>query len=117
MSEHAFDVEIAGDTAVVRASGELDLSTAPALERAIQEPLHVDAVRTIMLDLRHLRFIDSTGLRLVLATDSRLRTEGLRLQVIKGPVSVHRVFELALLEERLEFVDGGGAFGGGTGSA
>jgi anti-sigma B factor antagonist len=117
VSEHAFDVEIAGDTAVVRASGELDLSTAPALERAIQGPVLDDAVRTITLDLRHLRFIDSTGLRIVLATDSRLRTEGRRLQVIKGPPSVHRVFELALLEERLEFVDGGGASGRGTGSA
>lgn len=106
MSEHTFDVEIAGETAVVRASGELDLSTAPALERAIAAPMDDPGVRSITLDLRPLRFIDSTGLRIVLTTDGRLRADGRRLQVIKGPPSVHRVFELALLEERLDFVDG-----------
>ena len=105
MSEHAFDVEIAGETAVVRASGELDLATAPALERAIAAPMDDPGVRSITLDLRPLRFIDSTGLRIVLTTDGRLRADGRRLQVIKGRPSVHRVFELALLEERLDFVD------------
>jgi anti-sigma B factor antagonist len=106
MSEHAFDVEIAGDTAVVRASGELDLSTAPALERAIGGPLDDPAIRSITLDLRPLRFIDSTGLRIVLTTHASLRADGRRLQLVKGPPSVHRVFELALLEERLDFVEG-----------
>ena len=116
MSEHAFDVEIAGETAVVRASGELDLSTAPALERAIAGPLGDPSVRSITLDLRPLRFIDSTGLRIVLTTDGRLRADGRRLQVIKGPPSVHRVFELALLEERLEFIEGDPEPGDGAAS-
>ena len=106
MSEHAFDVEIVDDAAVVRASGELDLSTAPALERAIGGPLGEPGIRTITLDLRSLRFIDSTGLRIVLATDGALRADGRRLRLIKGPPSVHRVFELAVLEERLDFVEG-----------
>lgn len=114
MSEHAFDVEIAGETAVVRASGELDLSTAPALERAIAAPMDDPGVRSITLDLRPLRFIDSTGLRIVLTTDGRLRADGRRLQVIKGRPSVHRVFELALLEERLDFVDGDPESGAGV---
>jgi anti-sigma B factor antagonist len=108
MSEHAFDIEIADGTALVRASGELDLSTGPALERAIGGLLDDPSVRTITLDLRPLRFIDSTGLRILIATDGQLRADGRRLQVIKGPPSVHRVFELALLEERLSFVDGDG---------
>jgi len=106
MSEHAFDVEVADGTALVRASGELDLSTGPVLERAIGGLLDDPTVRAITLDLRPLRFIDSTGLRIVIATDRHLRAEDRRLQVIKGPPSVHRVFELALLEERLSFVDG-----------
>jgi anti-anti-sigma factor len=109
MIDYAFDVEIAGDAAVVRASGELDQSTAPALERAIGGPLGDPGIRSITLDLRSLRFIDSTGLRIVLTTDGALRADGRRLQLIKGPPSVHRVFELALLEERLDFVDGDGA--------
>ena len=38
MSEHAFDVEIADGTALVRASGELDLSTSTALRAACVGP-------------------------------------------------------------------------------
>jgi anti-anti-sigma factor len=117
MTDHSFDVEIAGDAAVVRASGELDLSTAPALERAIGGPLGDPAIRSITLDLRSLRFIDSTGLRIVLRTDGALRADERRLQLIKGPPSVHRVFELAVLEERLDFVDGEAAPAEGAGSS
>lgn len=117
MSEHAFDVEVAGEVAVVRASGELDLSTAPVLERAIGGPLDDPAIRSITLDLRSLRFIDSTGLRIVLMTDGKLRADGRRLQLIKGPPAVHRVFELALLDERLDFVDGARAPSDGPGAS
>lgn len=57
-----------------------------------------------MMDLRDLTFMDSTGLRLILATHARVRAAGNRLVLIPGPESVHRVFRLALLEDRLEFM-------------
>ena len=60
----------------------------------------------IVMDLRDLRFMDSTGLRLLVTADLRLRREGRELALIPGPESVHRVFRLAMLEERLTFVDG-----------
>ena len=54
----------------------------------------------------------------MLTTDARLRELGGRLRVVRGPDAVHRVFELALLEERLTFVDvadvGDGRAGDGT---
>src|ERR671915_135991 len=52
-----------------------------------------------------LEFIDSTGLRIVIAADARARKEGRRLVVVAGPPSVHRVFRIALLDRRLEFVE------------
>jgi anti-sigma B factor antagonist len=59
-----------------------------------------------VLDLRGVRFLDSTGLRVILAADSRARRAGRRVQVIAGPEPVHRVFRIALLDQRLEFIDG-----------
>ena len=105
MSEPAASIENVDGMVVVRASGDLDLASAPALERALTESLQDGQVETLTLDLRALSFMDSTGLRVVLATDARMRAQGRELFVIKGPPSVHRVFELALLEERLRFVE------------
>jgi anti-anti-sigma factor len=92
----------------IRLTGELDISTADALEERIRE-LEGAGPQTIVLDLTDLTFMDSTGLRLIVATDLRLRADGRELQLIRGPDVVHRVFRLALLEERLSFVDGDGA--------
>ena len=94
-----------GDGAVhLELSGELDLSTAPQVEdclRTVEErrpPL-------VVLDLRELRFMDSTGLRLILSADARAREESRRFGIVPGPESVQRVFEITGLEMRLELVD------------
>jgi anti-anti-sigma factor len=49
--------------------------------------------------------MDSTGLRLLVTADLRLRADGRELRLVAGPEPVHRVFRLALLEDRLTFVD------------
>ncbi len=106
MTAHSFETEVAGGVARVRASGDLDISSAPELERTLLSVETDDEVRSVMLDLRSLRFLDSTGLRVVLAADARLRSQGRTLTVVKGPPSVHRVFQLALLEDRIRLVEG-----------
>jgi anti-sigma B factor antagonist len=105
----AFTTDVAsdGEVATVRFEGELDLATAPQAETALQR---LEAAEPppgrIVLDLRGVRFLDSTGLRVILAADSRARRDGRRVQVIAGPEPVHRVFRIALLDQRLEFIDG-----------
>ena len=105
----AFKVETAvdGDVATLRLEGELDLASAPQAEGALRGLEEADRPPArIVLDLRGVRFLDSTGLRVILAADSRARRDGRRVQVIAGPEPVHRVFRIALLDKRLEFVDG-----------
>jgi anti-anti-sigma factor len=101
-----FDVttEHRGDIAHVKLSGELDISTAPKVEDELAriEPNRPDL---IVLDLRNLAFMDSTGLRLLIAADMRARHDGRRLTIVKGPEAVQRVFRITRLEERLEIVD------------
>jgi anti-anti-sigma factor len=88
--------------ALVAVSGELDLSTAPELERFLVELQRDDA--GVVLDLRQLTFMDSSGLRVILGADARARSSGSRLVLVRGAPTVHRVFELTLLDRRLEFV-------------
>jgi len=93
-----------GGAARVELKGEFDLGSAPDVERELSD-LERDGHHLIVLDLRELTFIDSTGLRSILAADARARREGRRVVVVPGPPTVHRVFRIALLDQRLEFVE------------
>ncbi len=78
---------------VVRVEGELDLATAPQLRSRLGN-LIADANGPILLDLDGLTYVDSTGLCVVLAANSELRSQGRELRVIKASVPVRRLFEL-----------------------
>ncbi len=88
----------------VRLEGEFDLGSAADVEQRLSQVEHQHPP-TVVLDLRELTFIDSTGLRTILGADARARREGRRLVVIPGPPPVHRVFRIALLDQRLDFLD------------
>ena len=83
--------------------GELDLATCGQLEPAIHELLRAGAERLI-IDLRRVCFLDSTGLRLTLALDAAARGDGFDLELIPGPPDVQRVFEITGTVETLPFV-------------
>lgn len=84
--------------------GELDISSAPTLERELRRA-EDGAPSVLVLDLRELRFMDSTGLRLVLGADARARREGRRLAIVRGGETIDRVFRIAIPDGRLEMVD------------
>jgi anti-anti-sigma factor len=108
-SSSPFGVTIERQDGAVRIalSGELDISTAQQLE---DDLLRVEAERPelIVLDLRDLAFMDSTGLRLLIMADSRAREEGRRLAIGRGNEMIQRVLRLTRLDERLEIVDAAG---------
>ncbi|MDP9341920.1 MAG: STAS domain-containing protein [Actinomycetota bacterium] len=104
MSGTEVDVSTRNGDAWVRLKGEFDLGAAADVEKRLSE-VERDNPATVVLDLRDLSFIDSTGLRTVLAADARARRDGRRLVVIPGPQAVHRVFRIALLDNRLDFVE------------
>ena len=58
-----------------------------------------------MLDLRRLQFVDSTGLRLMLAWSARAREDGLTFSLVRGSPTVQRLFELTGTTDHLSFVD------------
>ena len=91
------------DRTVIVLSGELDLSTASSVEAELASAER-ERPPLMVLDLRELQFMDSTGLRLLLAADGRARRQDRRLVLVQGPENVQRVFRIALLDGRLDFV-------------
>lgn len=85
------------------AIGELDLASAGLLARELDK-LRRSGARHIVLDLRRLELIDSTGLRLVLESDALARADGHRFSLVSGPPAVQRVFEISGVLEQLRFV-------------
>lgn len=84
--------------------GELDLSTVDKVEHELRR-VEQDAPELVVLDLTALSFLDSTGLRTIVTADQRARKAARRLAIVKGPETVHRVFSITKLDQRLEMVD------------
>ena len=82
-------------------AGEFDLAAEPlfrsGVDAVVGEPV-------LVLDLTQVSFMDSTGLRLLLETDARVRENAGRCVIVQGSGSVHRLIEQGLLAARLEVV-------------
>jgi len=71
------------NAAWVQVAGELDIATAPQLERTLCKPeLRAGLV---VLDLRELAFIDSSGVHAIGNASRSARDAGGRLVVLRGP--------------------------------
>lgn len=91
-----------GGVAEVALRGELDLASAPALERELLSVERRDP-RRIVIDLESLGFIDSTGLRLLLQAQARAGETGRELLLRPGGNAVQRVFAVTGALEVLRF--------------
>jgi anti-sigma B factor antagonist len=111
--------ELEGGIRAFTVRGELDMNTAPELERALEEAL-VDESASIMLDLSNCEFIDSTGIALIVRAWQRLDRNGggegkghlvlccinhqvrrlLKITGVESSISLHEQRDAALAELR-----------------
>ena len=96
--------ETQGDGVRIVLTGELDISTAPRVEEELRR-VEEGRPAVILLDLRALEFMDSTGLRVIVSADGRAREEDRNLRLVRGPEAVQRIFRVTRLDERLEIAD------------
>jgi anti-anti-sigma factor len=85
--------------------GELDLATAPDLEQLVYE--RIDAGQEVVVDLRALEFMDSSGIRVLVAGHARAGRAGTRLVVVRPAVgsAVAKIVEVSGLDGELNIVD------------
>ena len=89
---------------VVAAAGEIDMSTSPQLRAALRDP--GSAAPAVVLDLREVTFMDSSGLGVIVGQQKRAREEGYRFSVaVAGAPEVRRILELSGLVGVLHVVD------------
>jgi anti-sigma B factor antagonist len=101
-----FRVDVAHERAAVRVCpvGELDVGTIAQLRARIDEATAAGA-GCLILDLRGVTFLDSSGLHLAVETNEWAARTGTEFAIIAGPAGVQRTFDVAGLSNRLPFVD------------
>jgi anti-sigma B factor antagonist len=100
-----FRVDVHPERARVRVEpiGEVDLATADVLQQQLRE-LRESGFDAVVLDLRRVTFLDSTGIALILKEDRLAREAGLEFTLISGPPAVQRVLGMCGVVDELRFV-------------
>jgi len=101
-----FNVEVRDDrqAVVIEVSGELDLASSPALEHELERGAGSGAP-LVIVDLRKLEFMDSTGLSVLVRAHQRASESDRKFGVVKGPPQVQRLLDLTGVADRLTLVD------------
>jgi anti-anti-sigma factor len=89
---------------VLAVSGELDLRTSPELEERLAR-VWATGTELVILDLRQIEFMDSTGLRVLLSAHQRAQETGRRFALVRGADQVERVLTLTGVRDLLAVVD------------
>lgn len=79
------------ESTVIEVVGRLDTTTAPALDKTINEDI-LD-VKNLILDFKGLEYISSAGLRVVLSAQKKMQQVG-SMKVINVCENVMEVFEI-----------------------
>ena len=90
---------------LIRLAGELDINTVETLEACLREARDGGS-RRIVVDLRGLDFMDSTGLTLLVRWGRGAEQHGYELALVRGEPRVHRLFELTGLDSQFTFTSG-----------
>jgi anti-sigma B factor antagonist len=94
------DAKSKDDRVVLQLSGELDLASSAILERALGTA-EIAATPLLVLDLDELRFVDSTGLRIILLAQEKSRERGQEFAITPGSPQVQRLLSITSVAEHI----------------
>ena len=99
----SFDMESisAGDCAVLKVTGEIDVHTAPELRQRVIGLID-DGARHVIADLRAVDFLDSTGLGVLVGSLRRLRMREGSLNLVTDGGRILQLFRITGLTHAFE---------------
>jgi anti-sigma B factor antagonist len=102
MAELSWEIAEDGDDELfVTLVGELDISNVERFEDELMQ-LEQPRPQRIVLDLRGVRFIDSTGLSLLLNADARARRQSRHVTIVSGSGPARRIMRTVALDQILD---------------
>ena len=89
---------------ILELQGEMDMASADLLDEALANADLGDS-DAVVLDLRGVSFVDSTGLKAIFKMRKSVREGGREFAVTKGSAQVQRLLGLTRLDEHLQMLD------------
>jgi stage II sporulation protein AA (anti-sigma F factor antagonist) len=80
---------------IVRLKGELDHHTADVVKARMEEAISKEEIRHLILSLKDLTFMDSSGLGVILGRYKQITSKGGKMVVCDLNPAVFRLFELS----------------------
>jgi anti-sigma B factor antagonist len=96
------DLEPHCDTVKLIPAGELDVAAVGQLQSELDDLIEAGFVQ-IVIDLRRVEFIDSTGVLALLSAHERAEREHWQLAIVPGRRAVHRLFEITGAIDQVPF--------------
>jgi anti-sigma B factor antagonist len=93
------------DCVVVTVGGEVDLLSAAKLAKALQAATAGSRARCLVVDMTDLTFIDSSGLGVLIAAQSRASALGDSVVLVQPPPLVRRLLAGTHLQHRFTVYD------------
>jgi anti-sigma B factor antagonist len=99
------EISRVGSSVSVALAGELDVSCARRFGDVLDKAM-ADGLEDLVIDLRTVTFLDSTGLVLLIKADTLAREEGFHLHIVRSPTEIVRaVFEVSGIDTLLPLAD------------
>jgi anti-anti-sigma factor len=92
------------DRLILELDGELDMVSCGLLDEALAG-VDLDGSGAIVLDLRGVRFLDSTGLKAIFRVRGVVHGRGQKFAVTRGSAQVQRLLSLTGLDQHLDTID------------
>jgi anti-anti-sigma factor len=96
--------ETRDENVLVRIRGDFDVQVAARATDALAE-LESGAPSSLVIDLRDVSFMDSSGMAVIAGAHARATAAGRRFAVVAPPAGVRHAFEISGLEEVVPVVD------------
>lgn len=96
---------ISNQNVIITLKGRLDTMTAPQLDDEAKN-IDFDEVETVILNLKDLEYISSSGLRVILALYKNLKSKGGNLKIVNVSNTIMELFSMTGMADYLDIEQG-----------
>ncbi len=88
-------LEVIDKTMIIQFDGELDHHTAQEIREEIDRTIEVKSIKNLIFDLSNLKFMDSSGIGVVIGRYKVINKKGGKVGVINVNPHVNKIFEMS----------------------
>lgn len=100
MIDFSVEVDKNNSLPIVRVKGEIDVYTCTQLNTRLQELIQQDGIHTLVLNLEHIQYIDSTGLGTIAHAAREVQRDNGHIRVVCPKPQVRKIFEISGLTNK-----------------